>query len=247
MRRIAGLIFGFILTVLVSFAAEPESSHHLGINDVKEAFLLNADASNERLALNKLTEVIAHLEARQVKYKSEEDFVEYLYYYTHRKLLKNYTEYPSLETTLIKGDYDCLTATAVFSILLSEMNIDHSVVETNYHIYILVYPDSENEVLLETTDPHYGFVSDQNEIEVTKREYMMANSDQRNTLTQFDFSIEHRLEQKELIGLLYYNQSIRELNHGNRKKARAIAEIAHTYYTRPRVTSLINIIDSVNL
>lgn len=229
-----------------SYAGPPEE-HNIGIEDVEEILLLKAELNSNQLALEKINNVLNHLENRKSKYKNEDDFVEYLYYFTHRKLLKTYTQFPSLEETLVSGRYDCLTATTVYSILLSELDIDHAVVETNYHIYIIVNPDTNHELLIETTDPRYGLIKDQSEIAASKNDYLRNNLEERNTLIAFDFNIERRLEHKELIGLLYYNQSIKEMNNGDWEKAMLIARKAQEYYSENRVATLLNAIGSVSL
>lgn len=231
----SGLVFGF-----------NGPSYRIGIDDVEEMLSLKSSLAANDVALTKINKVLSHLEKRHNKYKTEEEFVEYLYYYAHQKLLKRYTKYPSIEETLTEGDYDCLTATTVYSILLSELSVKHAVIETNYHIYILVNPDTRNELLIETTDPRNGFVQDQHEISELKKRHLENNLTERSSLISFEFNIERRLEQKELIGLLYYNQSIRELNKGELFKAKEMALNASMYYSQTRVESLMNLIDSAS-
>ena len=226
--------------------ATDRPDNHIGIDDVAK-ILLKDELSTNLPALERINNVLSHLEKRQAKYRSEEDFVEYMYYYTHRKLLKTYTEYPTLEETLIEGNYDCLTATAVYAILLNELNVSHAVIETNYHIYILVHPNSEKELLIETTDPMHGFVKDQEEIDASKNNYLKNNLKARNTLVTFDFNLERKLEQKEIIGLLYYNQAIKHINEGNWQQASQFANMASIYYTEDRVSTLLSMIDNFSL
>ncbi len=245
MRGAVILIIGILfIWTSGSAIASNGGGHRLNISDVEELTTHAADLGISNEAMANLQDVLHHLEKRQSKYREEEAFVEYLYYFTHRKLLKSYTKYPTLGETLEQGDYDCLTATAIYSILLSELHIKHAVIETNYHIYIIVNPDTEKQQLIETTDPRYGLISDQEEIEASQNTYLKNNLATGNSLISFDFNIERRLEQKELIGLLYYNQSIKELNDGNWDKARQIAERALEYYSQTRVSTLINIIDA---
>lgn len=248
MKGVVSALFGFIfLLALEGVSATPETTHKIRLDDVAELLSLKSELESNQLALDKINKVLAHLANRQDKYRSQDDFVEYLYYYTHRKLLKTYTKYPSIEETLLEGDYDCLTATSIYSILLSELSIDHSVIETNYHIFIMVNPDTTDEILIETTDPRYGFVKGQDEIQASKEGYLKSNIEERNTLISFDFNIERGLEQKELIGLLYYNQSIRKINQGDWDEAMTFAKKAFEYYSRTRVSTLISIIDTAGL
>lgn len=227
----------------VRIEAKVVEPHRISLNDVEELLSLKTEFAKNEAVLGKLNIVIAQLKKRQGLYKSENDFVEYAFYLTHRKLLKDYDKYASLTETLVVGKYDCLTATAVYSIILGELGIKHAVVETNYHIYILVNPDTEDEIFLETTDPRYGFISNPVEIEASKEKHLMANATQNSALVHFDFNIERRLEGKELVGLLYYNQSIKALNSGKWEEAFDIAQEAFNYYPNERLIKLIDIID----
>ena len=215
----------------------------VGVSEVKSLLVNHPNLEDNDIALNKLQFVLGSLHKKQDQYKKEADFVEHLYYYTHRKLLKKYNQYASLAETLTRGDYDCLTATAIYSILLTELSLPHAIVETNYHIYILVYPDTENEILLETTNPAYGFITNPGEIEQLKAEYKSANNEQQKGQADFEINIERRLQGQELIGLLFYNQSVNEVNQGNWHLAKELANQAFEYYPNVRITQLIAFID----
>lgn len=242
-----GGLFLCVVTCLFSMttlkAAEP-GTPKVGLTDIENLLFNHANLSDNAIALNKMQLVLSNLSKKQKQYKKEKDFVAYLYYFTHRKLLKKYNQYASLSATLTTGSYDCLTATAVYSILLTELSVPHAVVETNYHIYILVYPDSEGEILLETTNPTSGFITNRNEIEQLKVDYKLANNEQESGQADIGLNIERRLQDKELIGLLYYNQSVNELNHGNWLLAEDLAKQAIKYYPNIRITKLMEYIDT---
>ena len=216
----------------------------VGVSEIESILLSHSNLESNGVALNNLQEVLGNLGKKQNQYKNEGDFVEYLYYFTHRKLLKKYDQYASLSETLTTGSYDCLTATAVYSILFTELSVPHAIVETNYHIYILVYPDSEEEILLETTDPTYGFITNFAEIEQLKSDYKSANNVQEAGQVDLSINIERRLQDQELIGLLFYNQSVNELNRGNWQLADNLANKAIKYYPNKRIIKLMEFIDS---
>ena len=242
MRRGFFLCVAVCLFVITALKAHEKGTPKVGINDVENLLLKNSEINDN--ALSKLQLVLNNLTKKQKQYKNERDFVEHLYYFTHRKILKKYDQYASLSATLATGVYDCLTATAVYSILLTELSIPHAVVETNYHIYILVYPDSEGEILLETTDPAYGFITEASKIEHLKSEYKLANDEQEIGQVEISLNIERRLQDKELIGLLFYNQSVNELNQGNWQLAEELAKQAVKFYPNIRITKLIEYIDT---
>ena len=243
--KIGGLFLGlFICLFTITAKAGISCTPKVGVTDVQNLLINYRNLNDNNLALNKLQLVLDNLTKKQRLYKNEKYFVERLYYYTHRKLLKKYNQYASLSTTLVSGEYDCLTATAIYSILLNELSIPHAVVETNYHIYILVYPDTQAEILLETTDPNYGFITSTSTIEQLKSKYRTTNGEQAIGQADLEINIERRLEGKEIIGLLYYNQSVKELNQGNLQVAEELANLALKFYPAIRVSTLVEFIDT---
>ena len=243
-RRGLFLFVVICLFTTTSIKAHETGTPKVGFTDIENLLLKHSNINENAIALSKLQFVLNNLTKKQKQYRNKRDFVQYLYYFTHRKLLKKYDQYASLSATLTKGLYDCLTATAVYSILLTELSIPHAVVETNYHIYILVYPDSEGEILLETTDPANGFITAASKIEYLKSAYKQANDEQEIGQADININIERRLQDKELIGLLFYNQSVNELNKGNWHLADELANQAIKYYPNIRIIKLIEYIDT---
>ena len=231
-----------LLIALLSYYGSKAGAITLPVD--QDGLLRQFGIVHDEVAMAKLNRVLITLEKKQRQYKRGQDFIEYLYYFTHRKLLKKYSQYPSLPETLTRGNYDCLTATTIYSLLLTELAVPHTVVETNYHIYLLVYPDTENEILLEPTDPRYGFISEKRLIEQQKATYRLANSELREGQIDLQLNIERRLNGRELTGLLYYNQSIKALNNGDLQQAERLATEAGKYYPDVRVDKLLSYIKS---
>jgi hypothetical protein len=238
--KLAGLTVGIlIICCSVSTGASPYPvKSDFNLQDMEQLIVSTEDVKSSE-ALDRLHSSLTYLHKKKQQYNNQENFAEYLYFYVHKKYLKKYKKYTSFAETVDNGTYDCLTGTALYSLFLSELDIGHSIVETNYHIYILINPGSGKEILLESTDPHYGFVTDQKKIARLKKEYVAENDQKREVLVQFNIDINHRLKDKEIIGLLFYNQSIRNINLGLYDRARDCASQAIKYYSGERVTNLI--------
>ena len=226
-----GLLFPILLffTIAVS-ATEPTKPNSPPLNFGLTEFTktLWSDNSDEFVAFAN-DEFIKHFEVlskRQLKYKKEHQFVEYAFYYIHKKLLKNYEQYASISETISVGKYDCVTASAVYSLFLTELNIPFSVIETNYHMYMLVYPGTKNELLLETTDPLNGFIANKKKIAFLKQKYLQENNTQTANQASFNWNINRVLSGDELLGTLLYNQSVKQFNLGNTKEAKILAQKA---------------------
>lgn len=196
--------------------------------------------------MDRIGEALSTLDKKQRQYKSQTDFAEYVYFFVHRKFLKNYVQFASLENTVVKGNYDCLTGTALYALFLSELDIDHVIVENNFHIYLLLYPGSEQEILLETTDPLYGFISDQTEVARLKEEYKAANAVSKAKV-QLDINLDRKLSGSELLGLLFYNQSVKMINLGDVDAAIDYAGLSSKYYNGERIIKLLQWLNTEQL
>lgn len=174
--------------------------------------------------LAKLTTRLAH---KQDRFKSDKDFLSYLFTQTHQRLLKNYSDNSSYEELITKGDYNCLTGTTAYALLLEHFGFTYSIIETNYHIFLMVSTESGS-VLLETTDPLHGFTDRDEDIQkriAAYKENKLVTS--RQDQYYFSFSLYREVTLRELEGLLYYNASVRAFNAN--KFDEAITALSKTY------------------
>jgi hypothetical protein len=146
--------------------------------------------------------------------KSEMKFLEQVFSQTHRKLLKSYVPYTQFNELIETGRYDCLSATALFDVILDRLGFEHKIIETNYHIFLIV-ETAEGQVLLETTDRFNGFVSSPQKIasriESYRQNRLTVSSDQK--YYTFQVNIYQEVSPKKLVGLLYFNQAVRSYNN----------------------------------
>jgi len=240
-----------IFASVVAMASPPSDGNpnklHFGIEEFNKALSYYTQEHSSVKTSEMLDKHFVNLKKRQLKYKTQKDFVEYAFYYIHNKLLKNYTEYASLDQTLTEGAYDCVTATAMYALFLSELELPYAVVETNYHLYLLAFPGTKNEVLLETTDPVAGFIANTNEIQTRKVLYAQGNEELKANQVDLDWDVETSLKDTELIGLLLFNQSVKQYNLGNKAKAVELANEATNYYSSTRISTYLNFLNSDQL
>lgn len=175
---------------------------------------LNTDTSTA-VDTKALTAFIDHLEKKRAAFKNDRDFVQFMFYKAHQKFLKRYEAYTSFPDLLTKGHYDCLTGTALYSLLLDHFNIEHTSIETNYHIFILAKVDHKP-ILLEATDPLSGFVDHEKEINSKLESYRHSTVQKpasgKQVQYEFSFNIWEVVSAEELTGLLYFNQAIKSYN-----------------------------------
>lgn len=154
-------------------------------------------------------------------------------------LLKQYEAYVDFGALFTSGKYDCLTATMIFAHLLTGLGFEFEVVETNYHIFILVNA-SDGLVMLETTDRVGGFVTDQ-EVIAQRIEGYRKNA----TITpmgqdayRYRCQLYQAVSPEKLSGLLHFNQAVKAYNRADWLKCSESLEQAHTQYASDRCREL---------
>ncbi|MBK5277865.1 MAG: hypothetical protein JJE09_03270 [Bacteroidia bacterium] len=187
---------------------------------------------------NKLNDFIKTLHSQ--RRVSENKFLKSTFKATHQKFLKSYSQYSDFGEIFKNGKYDCLTATALFSVILSEMHFDYKIIETNYHIFILVDTES-GQVMLETTDRLFGFVEDPMEINNKidlYRQNRMTNSGNDKLYYYYTFDLYNEVGPYQVPGLLYFNQAIKAYNRGDLLACASFLEQSRKIYESPRVDEL---------
>jgi hypothetical protein len=167
-----------------------------------------------------------------------------LFMKTHSQFLHTYVKYTGIEE-LAKGRYDCLTATSLFAHILTKSGFAFEIVETNYHIFLVVNT-VDGEVVLETTDRLGGFVDDK--MKINKR----LASYQKNTLEaatdshyQYSFSLFKTVDPEQLPGLLYFNQAVKAFNAQHWDECSEKLAAAAQTTDSPRIAELVQLVEKI--
>jgi hypothetical protein len=186
----------------------------------------------------KLNRHITSLQGK--KTKNDVAFLHKIFQKTQHRFLKSYTPYESFDRLFTTGKYDCLTATALYSILLQEFHFEFSVIETNYHIFIIAHTGS-GDVLLETTDRYHGFVKDKKEIEQrvgTYKQNLIASKNPDVRYYDYSFQLYKVVNPIQLAGLLHFNQAVNAFNAKQWEVCADQLELSEKKYNSPRVKEL---------
>jgi hypothetical protein len=232
-------IFGFTQGVSTKdFSASAIQSHlRLGLED-----------DSWDLSSNGVDKLVSKLVSKRPAFRRDEDFVRFLFNKTHQKLLKNYREFSTFEDLIAKGEYNCLTGTMLYALLLKYFGFDYQIIETNYHIFLLVELGG-SQVLFEATDPLNGFVHEDSEIkeriDYYKRgqNYPQVSRENKNrTFHQFSFDLYNSVTLDQMKGLLYYNGAVNAYNSKELGLAINYLDNAIAIYQSPRMEELAKII-----
>lgn len=160
---------------------------------------------------------------------------------TQKVFLKSYKAYSGIDELFSVGNYDCLSATALLSLMLDEAGYAYSIMETNYHVFLLVQT-SHGEVLLESTDRFGGLVSDPtaiaDRIQAYRNQAPAISSNHGQSYYRYNCDLYRAIDREELIGLIYYNKAVVAYNNSDWQQSLEFVEKARQRYASPRCEEL---------
>ena len=105
-----------------------------------------------------LTDFINGLKREGIEEKKKEKVVKIIYEKVHEHFFKKYDINASFEDAFMNGNYNCVTATIMYSIVLQSFNIDYEIKESVSHVFLIALPGAKS-ISLETTNPQTGYLS----------------------------------------------------------------------------------------
>ncbi len=102
-----------------------------------------------------LEEMVNSLKAKNLGKKSIKKQVNTIYKAIHGKWFKKYEEKAFFQDIIKNGNFNCLTASAVYALVLDKLGYDFEIKHTLNHVYIIVNPEKEM-IKMESTSPSDG-------------------------------------------------------------------------------------------
>jgi len=185
--------------------------------------------------------LVTALERRH--YRSDYHKLYALFMKTQSRFLHNYVQYTGIEN-LSSGRYDCLTATSLFADILNKSGFRYNIIETNYHIFIVVNT-SKGDVILETTDRLGGFIDNEKKANAVISKYkknLLASASP--THYEYTFSLYRQVSTDQLVGLLYFNQAVNAFNGKRWNECSEKLTAAKQTTDSPRIVELLSLLDN---
>jgi tetratricopeptide (TPR) repeat protein len=198
-------------------------------------------------AEEKLARTVSELKAKATN-KSNTKNIKLIYGNVHDAYLRKYELENNFGDVFTSGNYNCLSASALYGLVLTRLDIPFSVKETPNHVYLVAYPAADK-ILIESTDPaggyfqlNYEFMNAylQNLLRakfISKAEYeSVAKADLFN---KYYFSQEEDISLKKLAGLQYYNLGVYALSKNKHREAYQHFAKAQVLYPSTRINYLL--------
>ena len=189
-----------------------------------------------------LYDLLSKLQSKKSSLDSDDNFLEWAFYYVHRKKLGWYENYVTVGDIFMGKKYDCLTGTILYSYLLDKLDYKFSIYELDYHIFMVVHLDDKN-VLLEATDPLNGYVDDSVEIQHRIDQFIADGNSildirgvgQMKKDLQGTHSVREKIDLRRLAGLQYFNLAVKAFSNDQYDEAHSYIRKAESLYPSDRI------------
>ncbi len=160
------------------------------------------------------------LNPEKLKTKSRKKQIKTIFSEIHDAKLKKYVIDADFNSLFTKGEYNCVSATALYALILNEFEIDYEIRETPTHVYLIADPKGEK-ILMESTLPNQGTVTFDYK---TQKEYviylksnkLISEEEYENNPIEklFDQYYDQNkvINSTQLAALLYYNKGVENYN-----------------------------------
>lgn len=191
--------------------------------------LLHAINYNKALYLKGEKLLESHINKLKLKVgkKSLKKQIQVIYKTTHSFFLRKYEADAYFNQIFDDGTYNCVSATALYALILDEFNINYAIKETPTHVY-LIADTLGLQTMLESTLPGSG-VMIYNEsfkkefVEYLKSNKLVSEEEWNNNSTQVLFrryyQNDNSIGLRELAGIQYYNQGVFLMSENEYQKA----------------------------
>ena len=208
--------------------------------------LFRAVHAEKSLSDEKWIQLVAELDKKFNKKGTHLNVLRAIFEKSHKELFKTYQQHSTFNDMMEEGKYDCVSASAALALLLDRYEFVYKVVETDYHVFIVVNHE-ENDILLESTLPIGGMITAPTEVATYLEGYKTDDSIQLKSLNQrlgapkvdfSDNSIFRKVNLTQLAGLQYYNDAISHFNEQSFDKASVQLNKALKLYNSERIEGL---------
>jgi len=195
----------------------------------------------------RINKLVAEIQSSNYQNKKPQKQIKSIYQNIHDTFLSKYEMENRFHEVFESGNYNCVTATALYAIIFDKLKIPYVIKEEPTHVYLVAYPNVHN-ILVETTTPAFGFINfDQafknNFINNLKNQKIISKSESEGAsieqlFNKYYFSTEN-IDLKKLVGIHYMNDAIFHQEKGQYKLSFEQAEKAYLFYPSKRCQYLI--------
>lgn len=114
------------------------------------------DSTTYAQHLAELEHILLSLDSARLRRKSPKKQVRKIFESVHDELLRKYALENQFVEIFETGNYNCVSATAVYCFMMDGLGIPYAVMESPNHVYAIAFVEDEQWVM-ESTDPQQGY------------------------------------------------------------------------------------------
>lgn len=150
------------------------------------------------------------------KSKPQTKFIKDLFNFIHNSYLRKYDIDVYFNSIDKSGNYNCVTASAFYSIFFNRYNISYSIKEAPTHVYLIANPGTSN-IMIETTSPTAGYFMPDEKFKRSYLDYLLENksitkeeiaNDGVSVAFEKNYYKQDEISVQELAALQYYNYGL---------------------------------------
>jgi hypothetical protein len=209
-------------------------------------FLFQAVQADQTASIDEWANLVEELDLKSLKNRNDLKFIRQIFEKSHQRLFKKYEQHSTFNQMLNEGKYDCVSGSAALSLLLERYGYEFEIVETDYHVFLVVNWDGKK-IVLESTLPIGGMITTPSEVQKYVDSYkpaefaLLKSYSQSLAGTEIEYSdnsIFRKVNLKQLAGLQYYNDAIVHFNSQEYTKAVDQLSKAYSLYPSERILGL---------
>lgn len=208
------------------------------------------DKTKSKEIENRLSSLTASIRESGIDKKKPEKKIKSVYDQVHNPLLKKYELENRFYDIFTTGNYNCVSATALYSLVFEQLGIPYEIKEEPTHVYLLGYPNSQN-ILVETTSPLHGYLSFNQDFKsqyvtsLIKQKVIGADEGERSSVDELFNKYYFKNEKvsiSNLVGIQYMNDGIFLKDHDQLLKSYEQMEKAYIFYPSKKCEFLLFIL-----
>lgn len=209
---------------------------------------LDYKAGDEEYIPMQIEKLYKELDPESLKSKSIKKQIKTVFKKIHESKLKKYVIDADFNQLFERGEYNCVSASALYAQIFNHLGIDYEIRETPTHVYLTADPEGEK-FLIETTLPQGGAINfdykTQKEfVEYLRSSKLISEEEYESTPVSdlFDqhFDTNKAINENQLAALLYYNKGVDKYNLNQYKEASKYLSKAHQIYPSKNIHFLLN-------
>lgn len=174
--------------------------------------------------------------------KKNDKKIKYLYQLIHSRFLSKYEAENRFYEINKNGNYNCVTATALYALFFEELDIPYAIKEEPTHVYMVAYPNADN-IMIETTTPLFGFFNFDSSFKSTfinnlKNQKVIGSSEATTSnmdelFNKYYFGNEN-ITLTQLVGIHYLNDGLFRRDHNDVESGYEQIKKGYLYYPNTR-------------